>query len=173
MTLGIANSPPHHESMLKFKYIKVAGRHYRALNLTHVTSILHAMQKRPSWEGVIVSPDAKLGPDGQGQYPILSLTWYPEHGYEVHCIELEPISYFLAIGEELSRPTVYVELGGQGQELWPRELFVPFAMALTALKHFVQTGGRDPALPWVRINAFPRLKVKPRKSGTLTHAPLV
>lgn len=155
--------------MPKFKYIKVAGRHYRSLSLTNVASILHAMRKRPTWEGVIVSPDAKVGVDGRGQYPILSLAWYPEHGYEVHCIELEPISHFLALGKELSRPTVYVELGGQGQELWPRELFVPFAMASVALKHFVQSGGRDPSLRWVRINAFPRRKIKPRKSGTQTH----
>ncbi|MBI3375940.1 MAG: hypothetical protein HY017_29835 [Betaproteobacteria bacterium] len=156
--------------MLKFKYIKVADRRYRSLNPTHVTSILRAMQKRPTWEGVIVSPDAKLGPDGQGQYPILSLAWYPEQGYEVHCIEQEPISHFLAISEELSKPTVCVELGGQGQELWPCELFVPFAMASTALKHFLQTGGRDSSLPWIRINAFPRHKVRPRKSGSPAHA---
>ena len=121
------------------------------------------MQKRPTWDGVIISPDAQLGPDGKGQYPILSLGWYPVYGYEAHCIELAPKSHFVATGTALSEPEVYVELGGSGQELWPCELFVPFATAARAVLHLLRTGKRDPSLPWVAIDAFARKNVRARK----------
>ena len=107
------------------------------------------MQKRAIWEGVIVSPDAKLGPDGEGQFPRLYLGWYPDFGYEAHCMELSPESHFVATSTKLSNPEVYVELDGQGQELWPCELFVPFAIAEQAVLHLLRTGRRDPSLPWV------------------------
>ena len=149
--------------MLKFKYAKVAGQ--RALSLTPetVSGMLRAMQKRPTWEGVVISPDSKPGPDGEGQYPVLSLGWYPGFGYEVHCMELSPESHFVAASASLSQPEVYVELGGQGQELWPRELFVPFPLAEQAVLHLIGTTHRDPSLTWVAIGAFPRKKVRTRR----------
>ncbi len=150
--------------MLKFKYAKVAGQ--RMLNLTaeKVSGMLRAMEKRPTWEGVIISPDAKPGPDGEGQYPILSLSWYPDFGYEAHCMELSRISHFVATGRKLSKPEIYVELGGQGQELWPRELFVPFAIVEQVVHHLLLSGKRDPKFPWVPIDAIPRKML--RKSRT-------
>jgi len=39
---------------------------------------------------------------------------------------------------------------------WPRELFVSAAQATQALNHFLEHGKQDPALEWVRIDAFPR-----------------
>ena len=149
--------------MLKFKYTKVAGQ--RTLHLTpdRVPGMLRAMRTRSTWEGVIISPEAKLGPDGEGQYPVLTLGWYPGFGYEAHCMEPCPKSHFVATGKKLSKPEVYVELGGQGQELWPRELFVSFAIAQQAVLHLLRTGNRDPSLTWVAIDAFPRKNVRPRK----------
>ena len=128
-----------------------------------VPGLLRAMQTRPTWAGVIISPDAEPGPDGEGQTPVLSLGWYPGFGYEAHCMELSPKSHFVATGKKLSKPEVYVELGGQGQELWPRELFVPFTIAEQAVLHLLRTGKRDPSLPWVAIDAFPRKDVLARK----------
>ena len=64
---------------------------------------------------------------------------------------------------KLSAPHVYVELGGQGQELWPRELFVPYAIAEQAALYLLATGRRDPSLKWVEISAFPRKEVRARK----------
>jgi hypothetical protein len=148
--------------MLKFKYTKVAGQRMLSLTSQRVSGMLHAMRKRPTWEGVIISPDAKPGPDGEGQYPILSLGWYPGFGYEAHCIELTPKSYFVATSTKLSKPEVYVELNGQGQELWPRELFVPHTTAEQAVLYLLRTGKRDPSLSWVAIDAFPRRSVRPR-----------
>lgn len=149
--------------MLKFKYAKVAGKRTLRLTPDRVPGMLRAMQNRPTWEGLIISPDAKPGPGGEGQYPVLSLGWYPEFGYEAHCMELSPKSHFVATGAKLSKPAVYVELGGQGQELWPREMFVPFATAEQVVLHLLRTGRRDPSLSWVAIDAFPRTSVRTRK----------
>ena len=149
--------------MLKFIYTKVAGQRTLSLTPARVPRMLRAMQKRSTWEGVIISPDAKLGPDGQGQYPVLSLAWYPSYGFEAHCMELAPTSFFVATGGELSKPEVYVELGGSGRELWPRELFVPFPVAEQAALHLLLTGERDPSLRWVAIDAFPRKTVRVRR----------
>jgi Immunity protein Imm1 len=149
--------------MLKFKYTKVAGQRTLSLTPQKVSGMLRAMQKRATWEGVIISPDAKPGPDGEGQYPVLSLGWYPGFGYEAHCMELSPKSHFVATSKKLSKPEVYVDLGGQGQELWPRELFVPLLVAEQVVLHLLRTGKRQPSLPWVAINAFPRQNVRARK----------
>ena len=149
--------------MLKFKYTKVAGQRMLSLTPEKVSGMLRAMQKRPTWEGVIISPDSKPGPDGEGQYPVLSLGWYPGFGYEVHCMELSPESHFVATNARLSEPEVYVELGGQGQELWPRELFVSFPLAEQAVLRLIGTTRRDPSLAWVAISAFPRKKVRARR----------
>ena len=152
--------------MLKFKYTKVAGQRMLSLTPEKVPGMLRAMRSRPTWEGVIISPDAKPGPDGEGQYPILSLGWYPGFGYEAHCMELKPKSHFVARDKKLSEPEVYVELGGQGQELWPRELFVPYEVAERAVLHLLHTGKRDRSLAWVAIDAFARKNVRARKLTT-------
>ncbi len=149
--------------MLKFKYTKVAGQRMLSVTPEKVSGMLRAMQKRPTWQGVIISPDSKPGPNGEGQYPVLSLGWYPGFGYEVHCMELSPESHFAATSGRLSEPEVYVELGGQGQELWPRELFVPLPLAERAVLHLIGNTRRDPSLAWVGISAFPRKKVRARR----------
>ena len=114
---------------MKFKYTKVAGSRYLSLTRERVPGMLRAMHRRPTWEGVIITPDAEWGLDGKGQYPVMSLSWYPEFGYDVHFMGLDwKENFFAATQVELSRPQVYVELGGQGQELWPPELFVPYAL---------------------------------------------
>ena len=148
--------------MLKFKYSKVAGHRMLSLTPEKVSGVLRAMRRRPTWEGVIISPAAKLGPNGEGQYPVLSLGWYPEFGYEAHCMELSPKSHFVATTTKLTKPEVYVELGGQGQELWPRELFVPFMVAEQAVLHLLRSGNRDPSLHWVAIDTFSRKNARSR-----------
>jgi hypothetical protein len=125
-----------------------------------VPAVLRAMQKRGTWQGVIISPDARLGPDGEGQSPVLYLGLHPGLGYEAHCMALGPESHFVVTSLRLSPPEVRVELGGQGQELWPRELFVPYEVAEQAALHFLRTGRRDPSLKWVGVSALPCKKVR-------------
>ena len=149
---------------MKFKYTKVAGLRCMSLARERVPGMLRAMQRRATWEGVIITPDAELGLDGKGQYPILSLSWYPDFGYDVHFMGLDwKENFFVAAQAELSKPEVYVELGGQGQELWPPELFVPYSIAERAVNYLVRTGKRNPSLTWVGISAFKRKAVKARK----------
>jgi hypothetical protein len=57
---------------------------------------------------------------------------------------------------QFTTPSVEVELGGQALERWPRELFVFATDATHALNYFLEHGKQDPALEWVRIDAFPR-----------------
>jgi len=149
--------------MLKFKYAKVAGQRMLHLTPERVPGMLRAMMKRSTWEGVIISPDAKPGPDGEGQFPVLSLAWHPGFGHEVLCLEQTGEDHLVATSRKLSAPEVHVELGGQGQELWPRELFVPHAIAEQAVLHVLKTGRRDPSLQWVGLGAFPRKNVRPRR----------
>jgi hypothetical protein len=151
--------------MTGFIYRKIAGKRDMKFTPEKVEGMLRAMLKRPSWEGVIVSPNEPLGDSGKGQVPRISIEWFPKFGYQVHVIELGIKSHFVATSPRLSTPEVYVELGGQGQELWPPEMFVPIEMAEKAIQYFLETGTRDPALDWIAIDGFERVSVKPRKSN--------
>ena len=153
--------------MLCFKYSTV-GSEEREITVSSAEAILRAMQERPTWDGVTISPNEELGLDGAGQFPLLNLSWYPDHGYEIQCFESaqRPDSDFLATSDALSPPEVYVELGGQGQELWPRELFVPFESALRATKYLLTDGREDPGLAWILISEFPRQPVSRRRGKT-------
>jgi hypothetical protein len=123
------------------------------------------MKNRPTWDELTVAPDANPGWNGTGQYPILSIAWYRDFGYQAVCTELASQSRVLILGTVLSKPAVYVELGGQGQELWPRELFVPLAVASKAIRHLLRTGTRDRRLRWLAIDTFPRRKVRARNAA--------
>ena len=153
---------------MKFTYCKVAGYRDMRLEPPRVPGMLRAMIRRATWEGVIISPDAELGPDGQGQYPRLNLSWFPGFGYEVQCMELSGKDHFAATSRKLSLPEVYVELGGQGQELWPHELFVPYEIAEKAVLFLLANEKRDPSLNWIANGAFPRKALRqprPRQRG--------
>ena len=157
---------------MKFKYTKVAGQRNMSLTRDRVPGMLRAMQRRATWEGVIITPDAELGMDGKGQYPVLSVSWYRDYGYDVHFMGLDWKENFIAATQaELSKPEVYVELGGQGQELWPPELFVPYSVAERAVNYLIRTGNRNPSLAWVGISAFRRKAVKARKRQSSTSEP--
>jgi hypothetical protein len=149
--------------MTGFIYRKIAGQRDMKLSPEKVGGMLRAMLKRPSWEGVIVSPNETLGESGKGQVPRISIEWFPNFGYQVHVIELGIRSHFVATSENLSQPEVYVELGGQGQELWPPEMFVALEIAEQAIQYLLESSKRDPALKWIAIDGFNRASVKPRK----------
>jgi hypothetical protein len=149
--------------MTGFIYCKVAGQRDMKLTPEKVAGMLRAMLKRPSWQGVIVSPNEPLGQNGKGQVPRVSIEWFPKFGYQVRVIELGIKSHFVATSEHLSQPEVYVELGGQGQELWPPEMFVPIEIAEQAIHYLLETGKRDPAHHWIAIDGFKRVSVKPRR----------
>ena len=150
--------------MPKFQFTTVGGYETGEVSPNDAEDTLLSMQKRPTWKGVCVLPHEVKQADGGGQFPFLNLSWHDGYGYEVQCFETpESNSEFLATGQNLSEPEVYVELGGQTQELWPRQLFVPFNIAVQALRFFLESGRQDPNLHWVGIEAFPRRTVRPRR----------
>jgi len=84
-------------------------------------------------------------------------------GYLLQCFETASSSSFiLSTSSELASAEVYIELGGMTQELWPKQLFVPYDMALQALQYFLGTGLQNPNLCWVGPGNFPRKTVKLR-----------
>jgi hypothetical protein len=149
--------------MTGFVYRKIAGKRDMKVTPQKVGGVLRTMLKRPSWQGVIISPNESHGENGKGQVPRISIEWFPKFGYQVHVIELDIKSHFVATSDNLSKPEVYVELGGQGQELWPPEMFVSIEIAEQAIHYLLESGKRDPALHWIAIDGFKRVSVKPRK----------
>jgi len=124
-----------------------------------VSELLDGVRSRPVWDGASISPmDA--------QFPLVHVDWHEGHGFVLQCYEDEESwSYFLVRNPHFSPPSIEVELGGQALERWPRELFVSAERAAQALNHFLEFGKQDPALEWVRIDAFPRKTVWDDRAG--------
>jgi hypothetical protein len=117
------------------------------------------VQSRPVWDGASISPEG-------AQFPVVHLDWHEGHGFVLQCYEDEESwSDFLVTSQDFSAPSIEVELGGQALERWPRELFVSAERATQALNHFLQFGKQDPALEWIRLDAFPRETVWDDRMG--------
>lgn len=127
--------------------------------IASVSELLTGVQSRPVWDGASISPAG-------AQFPLVHVDWHEGHGFILQCYEDEESwSYFLVSSQHFSSPSVEVELGGQALERWPRELFVSAERAAGALNHFLELGKQDPALEWIRIDAFPRETVWERREG--------
>lgn len=126
---------------------------------------LRNLQASSGLEGLQLFPEADPAPDGHWQFPRMSIGWEAEGaGYVVQCYETaDSRSCMLVKSARLTEPEVYLDLGGQTEELWPVQLFVPFELALTAIEHFLRTGRQAPELTWVGLNEFPR-KTVPRRA---------
>lgn len=112
--------------------------------------LLADVRSRPVWDGASISP-------ADAEYPRVHVDWHDDHGFVFQCYEDEESwSDFLVTSRHFSSPSIEVELGGQALERWPPELFVPTELAAQALNHLLSVGTQDPALDWVRIDAFPR-----------------
>ena len=119
-------------------------------------SLLKPMQERPEWDEIQIVANG-------AQFPLLLLSWHLPSGYLLQCFEApESDSEFLIQHRTLSEPSVYLDLGGQTQELWPKELFVPLELAGEALRHFLAYGCQKSDLTWIGISAFPRRTVQAR-----------
>lgn len=135
------------------------------LHEADVPTALLELQSVGSWDGVHIFPDAEPALDGHWQFPRISASWEQEGlGYIVQCFETaDSRSSFLSTSTVLSKPEVYVELGGATQELWPQQLFAPYDLTLKAMRHFLATGLQDPALFWVGLSDFSMTTVAPRR----------
>ena len=142
-----------------FQYSTIASTHGTDVQLGEAASLLASMQSRPMWDEVCVFPR-------DAQFPLLNLSWHAPHGFVVQCFESpEASSDFLLVEEPLSAPEINIVLGGQTQEQWPPQLFVPIGRAREALEFFLESGLQNSKLRWVRIDRFPRRTVWEGRRG--------
>ena len=130
------------------------------LPIPAVSQILARLRSGPVWDVASIAP-------ADSQFPLLHVEWHEGHEFVVQCYEDENAwSDFLLAGLRCGPPTIEINLGGQTLERWPSELFVPEELARQALDYFLATGKQDPALQWVRIDAFPRKTIWEGRDGT-------
>jgi hypothetical protein len=119
------------------------------LPIPAASQILARLRSGPAWDGASIAP-------ADAQFPLLRVEWHESHGFVVQCFEDEQAwSAFLMTGARCGPPTIEIHLGGQALERWPTELFVPEELAHRAMECFLARGKQDPALQWIRIDAFP------------------
>lgn len=136
---------------LCYSIVSTAGR--TTVEPGRAASILESMQARPAWDEVqVASLEFRL--------PVLQIAWCAPHGYLMQCFDdSRPSGDLLCQSRFLSEPCVFMDLGGQTQELWPVELFVSFNLAEAAFEHFLAHGAKKPESVWIGIGEFPRLTV--------------
>ena len=129
------------------------------LPMPSASEILARLRSSPAWDVASIAP-------ADEQFPRLHVDWHEGSGFVIQCYEDEQSwSDFLRTDPRCSDPTIEVNLGGQALERWPRELFVPEALACQALDHFLASGTENPALHWIRIDAFPRETIWEDRAG--------
>ena len=129
------------------------------LPIPAVSEILARLRSSPVWDVALIAP-------ADDQFPLLHVEWHEGHGFVIQCYEDEQAwSDFLLTGARCGPPTIEIHLGGQALERWPSELFVPEELAHQALDFFLTMGKQDPALHWIRIDAFLRGTVWEGREG--------
>ena len=138
----------------RLSFLSSAGE----LPVPPVSAVLARVRSSPPWDASSIFPAGE-------QFPRLDVEWHRQ-GFVLQCFEDDRSwGHFLANGLQLGSPTVEINLGGQALERWPRELFVSEQLASRALDHFLDFGKQDPALHWVRIDAFPRSTIWEGRAG--------
>lgn len=118
--------------------------------------VVVAAVERASIGGVVVHPQDQ-------DFPRFHLDRLAPFGYIVQAWEDEASwSDFLVTAVEFGPPSVEVELGGQGVELWPSQLLVGRGLVESALGYFLKSGKLLRELSWVRIDQFPRRDISDR-----------
>ena len=129
------------------------------LPIPAVSEILARLRSGPVWDVASIAP-------ADDQFPLLHVEWHEGHGFVIQCYEDEQAwSDFLLADACCRPPTIEINLGGQALERWPSELFVPEGLAHQAVDCFLTRGKQDPALHWIRIDAFPRETVWEGREG--------
>lgn len=129
------------------------------IRIPPVSEILARLRSGPVWDGASIAP-------ADDPFPLLHVEWHEGHGFVIQCYEdAQAWSDFLLTGARCGAPTIELNLGGQTLERWPSELFVPEELARQALDCFLARGKQDPALHWIRIDAFPRETVWEGREG--------
>lgn len=114
------------------------------------SEVLARVRSAAPWDEASICPAEK-------DFPRVHITWHDSAGFIVHCFENEQsLGQFLVNSRDFSFPTVEINIGGQALERWPRELFVPEALAAESLEYFLEYGELKPSLSWTQTEKFPR-----------------
>jgi hypothetical protein len=148
----------------ELKIQQMYGAQPASLSAAELPRFVHDLQTMSPLHGLQIFPDAAPALDGHWQYPCMSIGWHREgQGYVVQCSETAYSgSCLLATSRKLSEPEIYIEFDGQGQELWPKQLYASYEAVLQAIDHFLATGLQNPQLAWIGLGDFPRRPVAPR-----------
>ena len=79
----------------------------------------------------------------------------------------QAIGVMASTQSKMSVPSVYVCLGGQVIEKWPRELFLPRMTAEKTISQFLSQAASEPAAFWIRLDRFPRETVHSGGKGLI------
>lgn len=154
----------------EFKIVRMYCSDQEHLSASELPEAVLELPTMSNLTGIQIFPDAELALDGHWQYPRISIGSYPDgDGYILQCSETASSeSHLLATSSTLSSPEIYMAFGGPSSELWPKELFVPYATVMHALNHFLATGLQARQLAWIGLGAFPRQDVpsRPRRHRT-------
>jgi hypothetical protein len=117
-------------------------------------SVLSQAMQRPASDDVIVSQKFSY-------LPRMFISWHDQDGvggFLLHCFEADDFEgFFLAESLAFGPCEVRMALPGGATEAWPRQLFVPWGLALDALSAFlVSDGERFATYAWVPTQQIPR-----------------
>jgi hypothetical protein len=136
---------------LKLSVLRARGFEECDSSSLEIAEIFKEFERGQAWE-LTVHPIEECT-----QFPRMHIDWHGGVGFVVMAFEREEsIGFYPIVGAECGKPEVPIELGGQALEKWPRELFVPRAVATQALQTFLQTGRQDTSFIWVPNDGFER-----------------
>jgi len=108
------------------------------------------------WYELSIGPQHSRHPS-LAEYPFMHVEFHGRAGYSLLLFSEESaIGALAATRSELSKPRVYVCLGGQVIEKWPEELFLPPETAVRVIDHFFSAAEREPSAAWIRLDRFKR-----------------
>lgn len=125
------------------------------------SQILTHLQSAGNWPEVSIHHPSR-------QYPLMQIEFHGNVGFSMLCfMRSSSVGYLAASTTGLSEPSVFVCLGGQVIEKWPRELFLSLSRARVVISHFLKTGKQLPTVHWVRLDRFPRETVHAGGKGLI------
>ncbi|HEX7810201.1 MAG TPA: hypothetical protein VF608_15805 [Thermoanaerobaculia bacterium] len=133
------------------------------LSLDAASLIAHLMTPG-TWPEAVIHPDDERDP-----YPRMLIEHHRGAGVlSLVCFEdSSSTGHVASVGTRMSAPTVYVCLGGQVIEQWPRELFLQPALAEIVVAGFLENGRQSTSCSWIKLNGFERTTVHPGGRGLI------
>jgi hypothetical protein len=107
----------------------------------------------PTWEQIVSAVNELRSDSGDKGYTLtvddenVLIVYHTTQGYLVSGSELGDTDYYVLTDPSLGEQHVTVWCAGTDMDR-PRKVFVSDSLALQSLKHYFETGRRNPALQW-------------------------